>query len=330
MIGALAPIERRRRLGGRARGGRWIADRLTRRRRARPGRGGAVPRRFRGRDRGPLRRRGGRRRARDDAARPQARRPRRRRSPRGLIADDISNGARPFRKLVRPGADDLERGRRGRRPGGRADARRPRPPRRRPDRLHLRPALPGGLIDQLPGRRRAHRHLAAALVAGAAGPLLAAAGGLSGRKGLAARRAALISAGAAATMADIQRSPTVPGANDNLTAVAVIVALAEALRERSGRGPAGPARLGRRRGGAAGRHLRLLRAPPRRPRPRAHLLPQRRDRRRPVAGPARGRGMRRHGGLLRPAVSRPDRPRRRARGDPAAARDARRGPAPTA
>ena len=61
-----------------------------------------------------------------------------------------------------------------------------------------------------------------------AGPLLATAGGLSGRKGL-ARAGAVISAGAAATMADIQRGATVPGANDNLTAVAVIVALAEAL-----------------------------------------------------------------------------------------------------
>jgi hypothetical protein len=61
-----------------------------------------------------------------------------------------------------------------------------------------------------------------------AGPLLATAGGLSGRRGL-ARAGAAISAGAAATMADIQRGATVPGANDNLTAVAVIVALAEAL-----------------------------------------------------------------------------------------------------
>ena len=33
-------------------------------------------------------------------------------------------------------------------------------------------------------------------------------------------------------MADIERSPVVPGANDNLSAVAVLVALAEALRER--------------------------------------------------------------------------------------------------
>ena len=63
-----------------------------------------------------------------------------------------------------------------------------------------------------------------------AGPLLATAGGLTRRRGL-ARAGALLSAASAATMADIQRSPTVPGANDNLTAVAVLVALAEALRD---------------------------------------------------------------------------------------------------
>jgi Zn-dependent M28 family amino/carboxypeptidase len=60
---------------------------------------------------------------------------------------------------------------------------------------------------------------------------MAAAGGITGRKGL-ARAGAALSAVSAASFADIQRSPTVPGANDNLTAVAVIVALAEALRER--------------------------------------------------------------------------------------------------
>ncbi len=36
-------------------------------------------------------------------------------------------------------------------------------------------------------------------------------------------------------MANIATSPTVPGANDNLTAVAVLVALAERLRERADR-----------------------------------------------------------------------------------------------
>jgi Zn-dependent M28 family amino/carboxypeptidase len=64
-----------------------------------------------------------------------------------------------------------------------------------------------------------------------AGPLLAAAGGITGRRGL-ARAGAALSALSAASFADIQRSPTVPGANDNLTAVAVIVALAEALAAR--------------------------------------------------------------------------------------------------
>jgi Zn-dependent M28 family amino/carboxypeptidase len=64
-----------------------------------------------------------------------------------------------------------------------------------------------------------------------AGPLLAAAGAASGRRGLAAAGAA-VSAGAAASFADIARSPVVPGANDNLSAVAVLVAVAEALKEK--------------------------------------------------------------------------------------------------
>jgi hypothetical protein len=64
-----------------------------------------------------------------------------------------------------------------------------------------------------------------------AGPLLGAAGALSGRRGLAATGAAF-SAGAAASFADIANSPVVPGANDNLSAVAVLVAVAEALKEK--------------------------------------------------------------------------------------------------
>jgi hypothetical protein len=64
-----------------------------------------------------------------------------------------------------------------------------------------------------------------------AGPLLGAAGAVTGRRGLAAAGAA-VSAGAAASLTDIARSPVVPGANDNLSAVAVLVAVAEALREK--------------------------------------------------------------------------------------------------
>ena len=56
--------------------------------------------------------------------------------------------------------------------------------------------------------------------------------------GAARRRRGLLAAGVAGSMigtaafADVARSPIVPGANDNLTAVAVLVALAERLRER--------------------------------------------------------------------------------------------------
>jgi hypothetical protein len=63
-----------------------------------------------------------------------------------------------------------------------------------------------------------------------AGPALAALGALAGSRGL-ARAGAVLSAGSAASFADIARSPVVPGANDNLSGVAVLVAVAEALRD---------------------------------------------------------------------------------------------------
>ena len=63
------------------------------------------------------------------------------------------------------------------------------------------------------------------------GPAAVAAGALSGRRGLTAF-GAFASAAGAALMHDIERSPVVPGANDNLSAVAVLVAVAEELRER--------------------------------------------------------------------------------------------------
>jgi len=66
-------------------------------------------------------------------------------------------------------------------------------------------------------------------------PAMVALGSATGRRRLTVAGAA-IGATVAALMADIASSPVVPGANDNLTAVAVIVALAEALRERPIRG----------------------------------------------------------------------------------------------
>jgi hypothetical protein len=64
-----------------------------------------------------------------------------------------------------------------------------------------------------------------------AGPALAAAGAITGKRGLAAVGAAL-SATSTVAFADIANHPVVPGANDNLSGVAALVALAEAFRER--------------------------------------------------------------------------------------------------
>ena len=63
-----------------------------------------------------------------------------------------------------------------------------------------------------------------------AGPLLGLAGALTGRRGL-AKAALVFNLGTVAAVGDMWRSETVPGANDNLTACAVLVALAEMLRE---------------------------------------------------------------------------------------------------
>ncbi|HEX3975376.1 MAG TPA: M28 family peptidase, partial [Solirubrobacteraceae bacterium] len=60
-------------------------------------------------------------------------------------------------------------------------------------------------------------------------PALVAIGSLRGRRGLIAAGVAASALGTA-VFEDVARSPIVPGANDNLTAVAVLVALAERLR----------------------------------------------------------------------------------------------------
>jgi acetylornithine deacetylase/succinyl-diaminopimelate desuccinylase-like protein len=61
------------------------------------------------------------------------------------------------------------------------------------------------------------------------GPALSALGALTGRRGLAAA-GLVLSAGSAASFADIARDRIVPGANDNLTGVAVLMAVAESLQ----------------------------------------------------------------------------------------------------
>jgi hypothetical protein len=66
---------------------------------------------------------------------------------------------------------------------------------------------------------------------GLAGPLCTLAAVLSRRRGF-ARAAIALGALGAGLAADVWRSETVPGANDNLSGVAALVALAEMLRER--------------------------------------------------------------------------------------------------
>jgi Zn-dependent M28 family amino/carboxypeptidase len=67
---------------------------------------------------------------------------------------------------------------------------------------------------------------------GLIGPLCTLLAALSGRRAL-ARGGLLIGTLGTALVADMWRSPTVPGANDNLSGVACLVALAELLRAKS-------------------------------------------------------------------------------------------------
>jgi hypothetical protein len=97
--------------------------------------------------------------------------------------------------------------------------------------LVFHPALPRIAMRSMPALHEKAEQSAPILYGVFLGPLLLALWGLLGRRPL---RAAgmLFSLGASAAMANIGSSRVVPGANDNLSAVAVLVALAHALRER--------------------------------------------------------------------------------------------------
>jgi Peptidase family M28 len=70
---------------------------------------------------------------------------------------------------------------------------------------------------------------------GLAGPLLTLLGAGTGRRGT-LRAALVLTLASVAIVAEIASNPTVPGANDNLSGVAGLVALAELLREQPQRG----------------------------------------------------------------------------------------------
>jgi Peptidase family M28 len=97
--------------------------------------------------------------------------------------------------------------------------------------LVFHPELPRIAMRRLP-RLHAKANQSVPIIYGVfLGPLLLGLWGLTGRR-LLRRIGRVFAAGAAAAMADIGARSVVPGANDNLSAVAVNVALAHALAER--------------------------------------------------------------------------------------------------
>jgi Peptidase family M28 len=96
--------------------------------------------------------------------------------------------------------------------------------------LIFRPELTRLVADTFPGWYDRQSTSAQMLRLVAAGPALAGLGGLLGSRVL-HRLGAFIAAGSALAFFDIGTRTVVPGANDNLTAVAVILELARMLRE---------------------------------------------------------------------------------------------------
>ena len=96
--------------------------------------------------------------------------------------------------------------------------------------LVFHPALPRLFAERFPRQHERSEQSAPIMYGTWLGPVLVALGALLGRGGV-LRAGSVIGAGAAAAMADIGRSLVVPGANDNLSAVAVLIALARSLAE---------------------------------------------------------------------------------------------------
>ena len=90
--------------------------------------------------------------------------------------------------------------------------------------------LPRALVDRFPGVVDRMDRWPPLMGLVFLAPALVAAGSLAGRRGMVATGTAM-SAASAAVMADMGTNEVVPGANDNLSAVAVLVRIAEALRD---------------------------------------------------------------------------------------------------
>ncbi|MGO8904325.1 MAG: M28 family peptidase [Solirubrobacteraceae bacterium] len=101
--------------------------------------------------------------------------------------------------------------------------------------LVFHPALPRLFAEHLPALHERSTQTLPVMYATWLGPVLVALGSALSRARL-VRAGSVLAAGAAVAMADIARSEVVPGANDNLSAVAVLVALARSLAERPASG----------------------------------------------------------------------------------------------
>ena len=209
-------------------------------------------------------------RSRAGARRALGRSPSRRRGRR--LVDDVSNGPRPWRRLVtRPKRTWNVLAHAGRTRRGSAAARSSSSP-------TTTPRPPAAVFDQspqrwlaahLPGVRSSGPTRRSAVVAGGPAP---GAGGARRRDGAAWP----LAAGAALSALNPPCAPTSPAARSSPARTTTsarsrsLVALAERLRARPVTACACCSLL-RRRGGPSGRHLRLHRAPPAPPRPAAHL-----------------------------------------------------------
>jgi Peptidase family M28 len=97
--------------------------------------------------------------------------------------------------------------------------------------LVFHPALPRLFAQQFPAQHERAEQTLPIMYATWLGPVLVALGSLLGRMGL-VRAGSLLAGCAAGAMLNIGSSAVVPGANDNLSAVAVLVALGRTLSER--------------------------------------------------------------------------------------------------
>jgi hypothetical protein len=97
--------------------------------------------------------------------------------------------------------------------------------------LVFHPALPRLFAERFPEQHERAKQTVPIMYATWLGPVMVALGSLLRRAGL-VRAGSLLSICAAGAMLDIGRSDVVPGANDNLSAVAVLLALARSLAER--------------------------------------------------------------------------------------------------